>query len=75
MTRRLKQQAVGELVRRLREQRGLSLRALASATEFSPSFLSQLENGAASSSANGIARRKVRAKSSRLASASSIRTR
>jgi transcriptional regulator with XRE-family HTH domain len=48
--RRLKQQAVGELVRRLREQRGLSLRALASATGFSPSFVSQLENGAVSPS-------------------------
>jgi transcriptional regulator with XRE-family HTH domain len=47
---RLKQQAVGDLVRRLREQRGLSLRALAGATEFSPSFISQLENGQVSPS-------------------------
>jgi transcriptional regulator with XRE-family HTH domain len=47
---RLKQQAVGDQVRRLREQRGLSLRALAGATEFSPSFLSQLENGQVSPS-------------------------
>jgi transcriptional regulator with XRE-family HTH domain len=46
----LKQQAVGELVRRLREQRGLSLRALATATDFSPSFISQLENGQVSPS-------------------------
>jgi transcriptional regulator with XRE-family HTH domain len=47
---RLKQEAVGDLVRRLREQRGLSLRALAGATEFSPSFISQLENGQVSPS-------------------------
>lgn len=47
---RLKQQAVGEQVRRLREQRGLSLRALAGATGFSASFLSQLENGQVSPS-------------------------
>jgi transcriptional regulator with XRE-family HTH domain len=47
---RLKQQAVGELVRRLREQRGLSLRALGAATDFSASFLSQLENGQVSPS-------------------------
>jgi transcriptional regulator with XRE-family HTH domain len=55
---RLKQQAVGDLVRRLREQRGLSLRALASASGFSPSFISQLENGQVSpsiSSMEGIA--------------------
>jgi transcriptional regulator with XRE-family HTH domain len=47
---RLKQQAGGELVRRLREQRGLSLRALGAATDFSASFLSQLENGQVSPS-------------------------
>ncbi len=47
---RLKQQAVGDLVRRLREQRGLTLRALAAATDFSPSFISQLENGLVSPS-------------------------
>jgi transcriptional regulator with XRE-family HTH domain len=47
---RLRQQAVGDLVRRLREQRGLSLRGLATATDFSPSFLSQLENGQVSPS-------------------------
>jgi transcriptional regulator with XRE-family HTH domain len=53
---RLKQQAVGELVRRLREQRGLSLRALASATDFSPSFISQLENGQVSPSIGSMER-------------------
>ena len=47
---RLKQHAVGELVRRLREGRGLSLRGLGAVTEFSASFLSQLENGQVSPS-------------------------
>jgi transcriptional regulator with XRE-family HTH domain len=47
---RLKQQAVGDLVKRLREERGLSLRAFATATEFSASFISQLENGQVSPS-------------------------
>ena len=51
---RLKQQAIGELVRRLREQRGLSLRGLASATGFSPSFLSQVENGLVSPSIDSM---------------------
>jgi transcriptional regulator with XRE-family HTH domain len=53
---RLKQQAVGDLVRRLREQRGLSLRALAGATDFSPSFLSQLEHGEVSPSISSMER-------------------
>jgi transcriptional regulator with XRE-family HTH domain len=53
---RLKQQAVGELVRRLREQRGLSLRALGGATDFSASFLSQLENGQVSPSISSMER-------------------
>lgn len=53
---RLKQQAIGELVRRLREQRGLSLRALAAATDFSASFLSQVENGLVSPSIDSMAR-------------------
>jgi transcriptional regulator with XRE-family HTH domain len=53
---RLKQQAVGDLVRRLREQRGLSLRALGSATDFSASFLSQLENGQVSPSISSMER-------------------
>jgi transcriptional regulator with XRE-family HTH domain len=47
---RLKQEAVGEQVRRLREARGLSLRALAATTDFSPSFISQLEHGEVSPS-------------------------
>jgi quercetin dioxygenase-like cupin family protein len=45
MTRLLKQQVVGAHVRRLRVQRGLSLRALAKLTGFSASFMSQVENG------------------------------
>jgi transcriptional regulator with XRE-family HTH domain len=47
---RLKQQAVGDLVKRIRQERGLTLRALAGATDFSPSFISQLENGLVSPS-------------------------
>jgi transcriptional regulator with XRE-family HTH domain len=47
---KLRQQAVGERVRQLREERGMSLRALASATDFSPSFISQLEHGLVSPS-------------------------
>jgi transcriptional regulator with XRE-family HTH domain len=50
MRRALKQQAVGERVRGLRTERGLSLRRLASATGFSPSFISQLEHGQVSPS-------------------------
>jgi XRE family transcriptional regulator, regulator of sulfur utilization len=53
---RLKQQAVGELVRRLRDQRGLSLRALGAITDFSASFLSQLENGQVSPSISSMER-------------------
>jgi transcriptional regulator with XRE-family HTH domain len=53
---RLKQQAIGELVRRLREQRGLSLRGMAGATNFSPSFISQVENGLVSPSIDSMGR-------------------
>lgn len=45
-----RQQAVGAHVRRLREAVGLSLRALAAQTGFSPGFISQLENGQVSPS-------------------------
>jgi transcriptional regulator with XRE-family HTH domain len=41
---------VGEVVKRLRERHGLSLRTLASRAGFSASFLSQLENGQVSPS-------------------------
>jgi quercetin dioxygenase-like cupin family protein/DNA-binding XRE family transcriptional regulator len=54
MPTRLKQQAVGEQVRLLRTQRGLSLRSLATQTGFSPSFISQLENGQVSPSISSM---------------------
>ena len=41
---------LGPAIRRLRDGRGLSLRALGEATGFSASFLSQVENGQASPS-------------------------
>ena len=50
MARRLKQQAVGEHVRRLRVALGMSLRELAARTDFTPSFISQVENGRVSPS-------------------------
>ncbi len=46
----LKQRVVGEHVRRLRTEAGMSLRGLAGRTGFSPSFISQLENGQVSPS-------------------------
>jgi transcriptional regulator with XRE-family HTH domain len=46
----LKQQAVGLHIRELRTAAGLSLRALAERTDFSPSFISQVENGQVSPS-------------------------
>lgn len=46
----LKQQAVGEWVRQLRADQRMSLRTLAKRTSFSPSFISQLENGLVSPS-------------------------
>ena len=41
---------IGDVLKRLREQHGLSLRTLATRAGFSPSFLSQLENGQVSPS-------------------------
>ena len=52
----LRQQALGELVRRLRKQVGLSVRALAARTDFSPSFISQLENAQVSPSIHSMER-------------------
>lgn len=46
--------AVGELLRILRERRGLSLRQLATQSGFSPSFISQVEKGQASPSINSL---------------------
>jgi transcriptional regulator with XRE-family HTH domain len=56
MSSLLKQQAVGAHVRRLRTERGLSLRSLATQTDFSPSFISQLENGQVSPSISSMER-------------------
>lgn len=50
----LKQQVVGQHVRDLRERSGLSLRSLAARTDFSPSFISQLENGQVSPSIHSM---------------------
>lgn len=50
----LRQKQVGEHVRRLREQTSLSARGLASRTGFSPSFISQLENGQVSPSIHSM---------------------
>jgi transcriptional regulator with XRE-family HTH domain len=46
----LKQHAVGAWVRQLRTDQRMSLRTLASRTDFSPSFISQVENGVVSPS-------------------------
>ncbi|HET7295167.1 MAG TPA: XRE family transcriptional regulator [Vicinamibacteria bacterium] len=46
----LKQDAVAAWVRRLRTEQGMSLRTLARRTDFSPSFISQVENGVVSPS-------------------------
>jgi transcriptional regulator with XRE-family HTH domain len=56
MPRRLKQQAVGAWVRRRRTEQGLSLRTLAKRTDFSPSFISQVENGMVSPSISSMER-------------------
>jgi transcriptional regulator with XRE-family HTH domain len=56
MTNLLKQQAVGNLVRRLRTQSGISVRALARQTGFSASFMSQVENGQVSPSIDSMER-------------------
>lgn len=50
----LRQKQVGEHVRRLREQARLSARGLAARTGFSPSFISQLENGQVSPSIHSM---------------------
>jgi transcriptional regulator with XRE-family HTH domain len=50
------EQTLGEQLRRLREQQGTSLRALAERTNVSPSFLSQIENGQCSPSISSMER-------------------
>ena len=47
-------QIIGEHIRRLRSDRGLSVRAFAAQTGFSPSFISQLENGQVSPSLGSL---------------------
>jgi transcriptional regulator with XRE-family HTH domain len=56
MATRLRQELVGQQVRRLRRRAGLSLRALAAQSGFSPSFISQLENGQVSPSITSMER-------------------
>ena len=46
--------SVGDTVRKLREQNGISVRTLATMSGFSPSFISQVENGQASPSINSL---------------------
>lgn len=48
------EQTLGTSVRYLREQKGMSLRALAERTDFSASFLSQIENGQCSPSISSM---------------------
>jgi transcriptional regulator with XRE-family HTH domain len=50
------EQTVGEAVRQFRENQRLSVRTLASKAGFSPSFISQVENGQASPSINSLER-------------------
>ncbi len=54
MTQLLKQQLVGAHVRRLRTEQRTSLRKLAGQTGFSPSFVSQVENGQVSPSISSM---------------------
>jgi transcriptional regulator with XRE-family HTH domain len=46
--------SVGDTVRLLRERNGISVRTLAARAGFSPSFISQVENGQASPSINSL---------------------
>lgn len=52
----LSQERVAETVRTLREAKGLSVRTLAASAGFSPSFISQVENGQASPSISSLER-------------------
>jgi transcriptional regulator with XRE-family HTH domain len=47
---------IGPELKRLRQKTGLSLRAFAEATHFSPSFISQVENGTVSPSVASLAK-------------------
>ena len=48
------EQTLGNSLRYLREQKAMSLRALAERTDFSASFLSQIENGQCSPSISSM---------------------
>lgn len=50
----LKQEVLGRFIRRLRTKAGLSLRQLAVNTDFSPSFMSQVERGQVSPSISSM---------------------
>jgi transcriptional regulator with XRE-family HTH domain len=50
----LEQQVVGSHIRELRLASNMSLRTLATRTDFSPSFISQVENGLVSPSINSM---------------------
>ncbi len=50
------EERLGFLIRQLREERNMSVRMLASLTDFSPSFISQVENGQASPSISSLER-------------------
>jgi transcriptional regulator with XRE-family HTH domain len=50
------EERLGTTIRQLRDERGMTVRMLASLTEFSPSFISQLENGQVSPSISSLER-------------------
>jgi len=54
MVRPVEPQVIGEHIRRLRLRRHVSVRAFAAQTGFSPSFISQLENGQVSPSLGSL---------------------
>jgi transcriptional regulator with XRE-family HTH domain len=54
MGKQVEPHSVGERIRRLRLERGLSVRAFAAQTGFSASFISQLENGQVSPSLGSL---------------------
>jgi transcriptional regulator with XRE-family HTH domain len=50
----LKQEVLGQFIRKLRTKAGISLRQLAANTDFSPSFVSQVEHGQVSPSISSM---------------------
>jgi transcriptional regulator with XRE-family HTH domain len=50
----LKQEVLGQFIRKLRTKAGISLRQLAADTDFSPSFMSQVEHGQVSPSISSM---------------------